>query len=197
MYYYINGKRKINYASNHPTFSIDWERGFRGVMHSTEHYERLEFDLQQEITCSRLKRLSYRLGCGAMTDKRERHFANYVNFARNNLPSGWNDEIGGAFQILEREYYKTSRYVRGHFTYEAPFLLFKHAQKYASFFESERFYTSILVSDELSPYVELGYGVGTPVFDLGLFLGVSNNVANRADWFHGGGFKITFELFNR
>ena len=49
LYYYMNGHRKINLRSKYPTFSIDWERGIKGVFGSTGQYERLEFDLQHHI----------------------------------------------------------------------------------------------------------------------------------------------------
>ena len=37
---------------------------------------------------------------------------------------GWSDDIGGVFQLLDGRWYNSSRkYIRGHLTYEAPFLL--------------------------------------------------------------------------
>ena len=51
------------------------------------------------------------------------YFVDFANFARRNLPEGWNDDIGGTFQLLDGRWYNSSRqYWRGNFTYESPFI---------------------------------------------------------------------------
>lgn len=192
LYYYMNGKRKINLYSHLPTFSIDWERGLKGVFRSTGRYERWEFDMQQEFKLGGMSYLFYRAGCGAFTDQGDMYFVDFSNFARNSLPTGWNDEIGGVFQLLDRRWYNSSnKYIRGHITYETPFLLFNHVRKYTSIIQNERLYGSVLYVPHLLPYVELGYGVGTHIFDLGIFASSINGNFNTV------GCKFTFELFNR
>lgn len=50
---------------------------------------------------------------------------------------------------------------------------------------------SALSMPHLQPYLEVGYGIGTHVFDVGVFVSSEN-------WkFSGIGCKFTFELFNR
>ena len=190
-YYYMNGHRKINLYSHFPTFILDYERGIKGVFNSTGVYERLEFDLQHQIRMKELEVLSYRLGAGAFTNQRELYFVDFVNFRRNNLPVGWNDEIGGTFHLLDGDWYNSSRvYVRGHLTYEAPFILLRHLIKYTRYVQKERIYCGVLFMPHLNPYMEIGYGIGTHIFDLGLFLGVEN--FHKVEF----GCKFTFELFN-
>lgn len=192
LYYYMNGKRKINLHSIYPTFSVDYERGIKGIFKSTGEYERIEFDLQHQIRMGLMRNIYYRFGFGAFTNQDELYFVDFANFSRHNLPIGWNDEIGGVFQVLDGRWYNSSRrYVRGHFTYEAPFLLLRHLMKYTRYVQNERIYVSALAMPHLQPYVELGYGIGTHVFDVGIFVSSEN-------WGFGGvGCKFTFELFNR
>lgn len=192
MYYYMNGRRKINLRSLYPTFSVDYERGIRGVFKSTGEYERIEFDLQHQIRLGLMRNIYYRFGCGAFTNQDELYFVDFANFSRHNLPVGWNDEIGGVFQVLDGRWYNSSRrYVRGHFTYEAPFLVLRHLMKYTRYVQNERIYFSILSMPHLQPYLELGYGIGTHIFDFGVFVSSEN-------WGVSGiGCKFTFELFNR
>lgn len=192
LYYYMNGKRKINLRSSYPTFSVDYERGIKGVFKSTGEYERVEFDLQHKIQMGLMRNIYYRFGFGAFTNQDELYFVDFANFARHNLPVGWNDEIGGVFQVLDGRWYNSSRkYVRGHFTYEAPFLLLRHLMKYTRYVQNERLYVSALAMPHLQPYLEVGYGIGTHVFDFGVFVSSEN-------WQFGGiGCKFTFELFNR
>ncbi len=191
-YYYMNGKRKVNLYSKFPTISVDWERGISGIIHSTGKYERLEIDYQHTLSFGVMRKLYYRIGWGAFTNQKELYFVDFANLARSNLPVGWNDDIGGVFQLLDNRWYNSSRkYVRLNATYEAPFLLLPHLNRYSQYVINERLYMNLLTMPRLHPYVELGYGIGTQIFDFGLF-------ASFANWkYQEVGVKFTFELFNR
>ena len=192
LYYYMNGKRKINLRSRYPTFSVDYERGIKGVFKSKGQYERIEIDVQHHIPLNSMRSIYYRAGFGVFSNQNELYFVDFSNFSRNNLPTGWNDEIGGLFHLLDGRWYNSSRkYVRGHLTYEAPFLFMKHLVKYTRYVQNERLYVSTLFVPHLQPYIELGYGIGTHVFDFGVFVSAAN-------WrYREIGCKFTFELFNR
>ena len=56
--------------------------------------------------------------------------------------------------------------------------------------QQERLYGGILFMPHLNPYLEVGYGIGTHIFDVGVFVGSVNGKFNAV------GFKFTFELFN-
>ena len=192
LYYYMSGKRKVNLYSKYPTLSLDWERGVKGVLHASSAYERFEFDFQQNIPLGLMRDLYIRFGSGLFTKQEELFFVDFTNFTRRNLPVGWNDEIGGVFQLLDGRWYNSSRkYVRGHVTYEAPFLLLPHLMKYTQHVLNERLYLNMLAVPHLKPYLEVGYGIGTHIFDFGLF-------SSFANWkFKEIGCKFTFELFNK
>lgn len=191
-YYYMNGDRKVNLHSRYPSVSIDWERGISGVFHSSGRYARLEVDFQHTVPLGTMRDLYFRLGWGAFTNQDELYFVDFANLRRSNLPTGWNDDIGGVFQLLDGRWYNSSRkYVRGHLTYEAPFLLLPHLNKYTQYVLNERLYLNTLFVPHLKPYIEAGYGIGTHIFDFGVF-------ASFANWkFQEIGCKFTFELFNR
>lgn len=191
-YYYMSGDRKVNLHSKYPTISVDWERGLSGVLNSSGTYERVEVDLQHQISLGLMRDLYWRLGWGAFTNQKELYFVDFANLWRSNLPMGWSDDIGGVFQLLDGRWYNSSRkYLRGHLTYEAPFLLLKHLMKYTQYVLNERLYFNALVVPHLKPYLEVGYGIGTHVFDFGVF-------ASFANWeYQEIGCKFTFELFNR
>lgn len=191
-YFYMNGRRKIPLQSRYPTFSIDYERGINGILGSNGSYERIESDVQQRIRLTPMTSLFWRLGGGVFTNQHSVYFVDFANFSRSNLPVGWNDDIGGVFHLLDREWYNASSwYTRGHITYEAPFLVLPHLWKYTRAVDSERIYLSILHTTHLHPYLEAGYGIGTHLFDFGLFVSNVNGEFNQV------GCKFTFELFNR
>lgn len=192
LYYYMNGKRKINLRSAYPTFSVDYERGIKGVFKSTGQYERIEFDLQHHVQLGLMRNIYYRFGFGAFTNQEQLYFVDFANLARSNLPIGWNDDIGGVFQLLDGRWYNSSRkYVRAHFTYEAPFLFLRHLMKYTRYVQNERLYVNTLFVPHLNPYLEIGYGIGTHIFDVGVFVSSENWKYTEV------GCKFTFELFNR
>ena len=190
MYYYMNGRRKMNVGSSMPM--LDYERGIKGVFKSTGAHERWEFDIQQNLKLSGIRSIGYRIGGGMFTKQEDMYFVDFANFARRNLPEGWNDDIGGTFQLLDGRWYNSSRqYWRGNFTYESPFILLKPLNRWLGLVQQERLYGGILFMPHLNPYIELGYGIGTHIFDVGAFVSTING---QFDTF---GFKFTFELFNK
>lgn len=190
-YYYMDGDRKVNLHSKYPTVSVDWERGISGILPGSGKYERLELDLQHNIPVGLMRDIYYRVGWGKFTNQEELFFVDFANFTRSNLPVGWNDEIGGVFQLLDGRWYNSSReYFRAHVTYESPFLLLRHLNKYTQYVLNERLYLNALVVPHLEPYIELGYGIGTHIFDFGVFAGFANWEYREI------GCKFTFELFN-
>ena len=191
LYYYMNGRRKMNVGSSMPTFILDYERGFKGLFNSNDEHERLEFEVQQKIKLNKIRTLSYRAGVGAFTKMDNIYFVDFVNFKRSNIPDDWNDEIGGTFHLLDRHWYNSStQYLRGNVTYESPFILLRPLNRWLGMIQQERLYGGILFMPHLNPYVEVGYGIGTHIFDAGVFV---NSMNGKFDTI---GFKFTFELFN-
>ncbi len=191
MHYYINGNRKINVGSYFPTFTLDYEHGIKWIKDSGE-YGRMELSAEQRIRLRHLHTIAYHIGGGFFTHKEDMYFVDYVDFANRNLPQGWNDDIGGTFQMLDGRWYNASKnYFRGNITYETPFLLLYPVSKMLSWIQKERIYAGLLFMPHLNPYFELGYGIGTHIFDFGVFIGNENGKFTSA------GCKFTFELFNK
>ncbi len=190
MYYYMMGKRKINIGSSLPTFSVDYERGIKNIFHSNTAHERVEFDVQHRINLNGVNFLGYRIGGGIFTKHNGVYFIDFANFSRRNLPEGWNDDIGGTFQLLDGAWYNSSsQYWRGNVSYESPFIILKSISKLCSIIQHERLYGGILFMPHLNPYTEFGYGIETTYFDVGLF---ASFIKSKYDSI---GLKFTFELF--
>jgi len=191
MHYYMNGNRKVNIGSRCPTFVVDYEHGLN-VLNNSGSYQRLEMSAEQVINIRKIHSLAYHVGGGFFTKQKEMYFVDFVDFANRNLPQGWNDDIGGTFQMLDGRWYNSSRhYIRGNMTYETPFLLLYPVSKLLSFIQKERVYGGVLFMPHLNPYLEFGYGIGTHLFDFGVFVGHGRGKFTSL------GFKFTFELFNK
>lgn len=190
-YYYISNRKKTRLFSRYPTFILDYERGLNHVLGSTGVYERIEAEMQHTVRLGVRSKLSYRLGGGGFTNQRETYFVDFANLRNSNLPEGWSDDIGGVFQNLDSRWYNaSSHYFRFNTVLEAPFLLLRHIGKYTGHIRNERLYLNFLTMRNLPTHIEVGYGIGTFIFDTGIFVSYEQPSG------FGIGYKFTFELFN-
>lgn len=190
-YYYMNGERKTYLYSRYPTFNLSLAHAIRGVMKSTTRYNKLEFDMQQKLKVGPMHEFFYRTGFGIFYDYTDLYFAEFKNLRRNNLPVGWNDDIGGAFHLLPRfTYNEIDKYLRANIKYDAPMLLASSLLKRVKYITKERLYCNLLLVDTMDPYMEMGYGIGTNIFNVGVFWGGEITRWNLI------GVKFTFEIFN-
>ncbi len=174
-----------------PFFKIDYERSFKGLLNSNIDYERIEMDMQNIFRISRRRLISLHTGAGFYTMKGDHwDFIDYTNFRDNNLPSGWDDEWSGDFELLNSEWYNASDYyLRSNLTYEAPMLFMAWAPLLGRFVEKERLYINGLLVRRLHPYTEWGYSIKTRLISLGFFAAFQN------EKYYGAGCKFSFELF--
>ncbi|MBQ7554224.1 MAG: hypothetical protein IJT46_07730 [Bacteroidaceae bacterium] len=191
-YYYMDGARKVNLHSSYPTFIFEWEKGIGGVWKNSTIYDRFEVDVQDDLPLGLQRTLYLRFGAGTFAYKDHLYFIDFERFRRHNLPIGWSDDIGGVFHLLQSDIYNSSRqYLRLHATYQAPFLVIPHVAKYLKYVMNERIYFNTLFLPNQKPYYEVGYGIGTHLFDFGFFMSFASQKKRQF------GFKLTFEIFNR
>ena len=178
---------------NGPYLTLNWERSFRDVFQSDMEYEKYEFDASLIRKFHRMRSLSLRFGAGAYTMKNKKaYFLDYSNFRDENIRGGWHDDWSGNFQVLRSRYYNSSDfYIRANATFESPLMILSRLPALGKYVEMERIYTSTLITRNLTPYQEIGYGFTNRVFSLGLFLGTMNGK------FNGIGCEFGLELFDR
>ena len=187
--YYIYKRRVVPIGSSWPTFSLDYERGISlGIF--DQEYERWEIDTKYKIMLYAQRSISLRLGGGWYTDKKSRYFCDFSNFRDNNMPTDWEDEYSGNFQLLSSYWYNESRYyLRSLVAYESPMLLLARFGILSRYIQKERLYMNLLNVQRLNLYSELGYGFRTSSLDLGLFAGLYNLRL------FGFGIKVNLHLF--
>ena len=175
-----------------PLFSIDWERSIKGVNRSNLDYDRWEFDAQWKYQIPGLRLLNMRVGYGIYTRKADEYFLDFANFSDENLPSGWNDDWSGNFQLLGGDEYNSSNYyLRYNLSYESPLLLGTWIPYLGKYIEKERFYVSGVLLERSRPYYEIGYGFTNRYISVGAFASFRNT------HFDNFGMKFDFELFKR
>ena len=175
-----------------PMLTANYERGFPHVFDSNLKYERWEFDASHKIKLGSLRLLNWRAGAGLYTNRSSDYFVDYTNFRDNNLPSGWEDEWTGQFQLLNSMWYNESDYyLRGHMSFESPLLALGWTPLVGHFVETEMIYASVLSIEHTHLYSEVGYGFTNRYFSTGIFAGFLNHK------FQNFGCKFTIELFKR
>lgn len=175
-----------------PVLSGNYERSILNVLGSDLNYARYEFDAQYKLKIRGMRRLNLRAGAGFYTLRNTNYFVDFANFRDNNLPTGWDDDWTGQFQLLDSRLYNESNYyVRGHISYETPLLALAWVPFVGSFIESERLYFSLLNIERIRGYCEVGYGFKCKFFSTAFF---ASFLDARYDSFE---CKFTIELFNR
>ena len=114
-------------------------------------------------------------------------------FAKRYFPEPWGARFGGIFHNLGGDWCNASdKYIQGHLMYESPFILLRFLKpnpKAHKYLVSERFYLSQLWTPVLPNYSELGYGIGSDLFHIALFLGFEEFKYQSV------GLKFALELF--
>ena len=177
---------------NGPTLTANFEQSIKGVFGSNLDYQRWEFDASYLKHIPSLRILNLRGGAGFYTQRNSNYFVDYANFHDDNLPSGWEDDWAGQFQLLRSSWYNQSNYyVRGHVSFDTPMLLLSYLPIVGRYLEVERLYVSALSIQHTRPYFELGYGFTNRYFSMAVF---TNLLGGKIQEF---GCKFTVELFRR
>lgn len=187
--YFYNGDKKVIVGSKWPTFMLDYERGTSGVLDADAHFERWEATVTKRQYLSPLYLLLWKIGGGMFTNRHNIDFVYYEYFNEGMTDPTWNDAKSGCFHILNGRYYDNCyRYLRMHAVLESPNLLLGKISTYL--IRGERLYLSLLATDRLFPYAELGYGISTHVIDISFFTSIAKKEAVRS------GVKFTLHLFD-
>ena len=183
---------RLNPWEKGPTLTVNYERSIKDMLGSNLNYERWEIDASFKRKLRSLRVINARTGTGFYTKRSSEYFVDFANFRDNNLPTGWDDEWSGQFQLLDSRWYNESDYyLRGHLSYESPQMMLAWLPVAGRFIESERIYVSALSIEHSRPYYELGYGFTNRLFSTGLFCSLLGNK------FSGFGCRFTIELFRR
>lgn len=187
--YYRRNNKRVAVGSDWPTMCVDWESGISGLFDSDSKYEKWEFTVAKDWTLDALHKIMAKVGGGLFTHRENVDFVEYRYFYNGIIDYNWNDDVTGVFQLLESKYYNGAyRYLRGHIAYETPTLLLRNLN--TRYLRSERFYLNALVTPQIMPYLEIGYGISSHIADLSGFASIEKGKFRRA------GVKFTLHLFD-
>lgn len=175
-----------------PTLTANYERSFKNIFQSDLEYERWEFDAVYKYELDAIRLFNLRFGSGFYTMRSSDYFVDYSNFRDNNLPTGWEDDWSGQFQLIPSAWYNQSDYyIRAHTSYDSPLLALSWVPWVGRLIENERIYISMMSIQHTRPYFEIGYGFKNRYFSTAVFGSFLNTEFQKV------GFKFTIELFRR
>ena len=191
-YYRFERKQKIYVRSPYPTFKFEFAKAFKGVLGSESIYNRVEFDISQNIQLALMQSFQYHIGMGFFSNQKSEYFTDFAYFAKRNFPETWDDGIGGVFNLLDRQFYNASdSYIQAHFMFESPFLVLNLVPRLSKGVITERLYYSHLYNPFIRSYSELGYGFGNRYLNAGFFSSFHKLKFNEV------GFKVSLNIFNK
>lgn len=191
-YYRFERRQKIYVRSPYPTMKLEFSKGIKGILGGDSEYNRLEFDISQNIQLALMQSFQYHIGMGFFSNQKSEYFTDFEYFAKRNFPETWDDGIGGVFNLLDRKFYNASdSYIQTHFMYESPFIILNLVPVLSKGVVTERLYLSHLYNPYIRSYTELGYGIGNNFLNAAFF-GSFHKLK-----FHEVGFKISLNIFKK
>ncbi|MGV8962787.1 MAG: DUF5686 family protein [Candidatus Saccharimonadaceae bacterium] len=189
-YYRFVRRQKIYVRSPYPTMKIEFSKGIKGIFGSDSEYNRVEFDISQNIQLKLMQSFQYHIGLGFFSNQKSEYFNDFAYFAKRNFPETWDDGIGGVFNLLDRQFYNASdSYIQTHFMYESPFIVLNLVPAISKGVVTERLYLSHLYNPYIRSYTELGYGIGNRYLNAAIFGSFHKLKFNEV------GFKISLSIF--
>jgi hypothetical protein len=171
-YYKMVGRQKLVLHSDFPTFSIDWHNGISGIFNSISNFNRLTFEVSQNIDLDILNRIYYSAKAGKFFNNKRMHFSEFAHF---NLSE--DDLMFSPFEGLQKimQTYNSSTndwFLQMNFTYSTSRLLLKRFVFQRAHFD-ENLYFSYLRTPHLKHFSEIGYGLSNifSVVGAGIFFG--------------------------
>lgn len=174
-YYFKDGEKVPRPRMNQtPLLYLGWEKAFRfNRFHA--RYDHLIAGIRQRFKFGYMSTLSYVAEMGTFLKSNKIYFNDFKHFTVQESFLG-TANFYPVFQLCEYYKYSTNTtYAEAHLAYESPFLALKYLPIIRNRLMSEKLYFNYNYTTAYHHYYEFGYGLGNPIFELGLFAGFNND----------------------
>lgn len=176
-YYYLKDGEKVPRPrmNQTPKLYVGWEKAFR-FNRFYARYDFIKAGIQHKIPLGLLSKLTYTAEVGTFLKPNKLYFNDFKHFTTQKSFLGTTD-FYPVFQLSGYYKYSTNTgYLEAHLTYEDPFLLLKFLPIIRNRLWNEKLFFNYNYTPEYQHYAEIGYGIGNPIFEVGLFAGFANEV---------------------
>ena len=155
----IRNKMKREVESSSPTISLDYRKGFNGMLDSDVDFDHLEFGVKHEFRIGVKGSVDFWLRGGMFFNNGEMYFMDYKHFLGNQTPFSTNDPAG-SFRLLD--YYRFStddRYFSANVHYQFRKFLVTTIPVVRLAGIRENVFVNYLATPSSKNYTEVGYTI--------------------------------------
>lgn len=170
-YYIKNGVKQPYWQYNdYPEFKLTWRKGLPVGMFDTD-YDLLSFEVRHQKRLGMTNFFNYKIEAGYFVNTKSMWFNEFKHFAKRPLIAGVK-EFFPYFLLLDSYSNSTNdHYIVSHFQYKSPFIALKRLPVLRNRLWTESLFFSHLYTPINKNYMEVGYGIGSILFNLGVFTG--------------------------
>ncbi|MDO9256632.1 MAG: DUF5686 and carboxypeptidase regulatory-like domain-containing protein [Bacteroidales bacterium] len=190
-YYFIRDGVKIPRPgmNNTPTLFVGYKKGIPVPGFETD-FDLIKLGIHQKVKSGLRSTIQYNFEAGYFANSRSIYFNEFNHFAASPYELGIKN-IYPVFQLMD--YYSNSTdkgYVEGHVMYKTPMLLLKRLPLIRNRMWNESLSANYLFVPENGYHLELGYGIGNDLYNIGVYSGFNNS------GFQAVGFRVSFSIFS-
>ncbi|MEK6780198.1 MAG: DUF5686 and carboxypeptidase regulatory-like domain-containing protein [Bacteroidota bacterium] len=157
--YRIRNGRKMRVDDSSPLLTLDYRKGFDGVLSSAVKYDLLELGLKHGMKLGIRGKLDIALKAGKYLNADKMYFMDYKHFLGNQTPFVTTDPVG-SYRLMDYYKYSTSdQYFTANAHYHFRKFLFTRIPKVRMVGVSENIFVNYLAAPFAKNYTELGYGL--------------------------------------
>jgi hypothetical protein len=190
-YYFIKDGVKIPRPglNNTPTMFLGYRKGIPAPGFDTD-FDLIKIGISQKLKSGLRSTLQYKFETGYFANNRNVYFNEFNHFAASPYEVGIKN-IYPVFQLMD--YYSNSTdkgYIEGHVMFKTPMLLLKRLPLIRNRMWNENLSANYLFVPENGYHLELGYGIGNDLYNIGVYSGFNNS------GFQSVGFRLSLSIFS-
>jgi len=181
-YYRVKEGVKEMAHSDFPTFWLQYNKGIKGIFNSTADFDYLEAGITQGIHINSATSFTYELRGGWFPNHEHIHFSDFSQTNSQPSPVLFREFRHGFFIPGYYELRTDNRFIEGHISYKAPYILLKYLPGISNTLWRELVWASYYSMPNYPQYTEIGYSLIEVLFsgNIGVFAGFDDWHYSRA-----------------
>jgi hypothetical protein len=173
-----------------PTFTVNWKKAIQSGSFKSD-FDLVTLGIKQLFKTGRESKLEYAFETGYFLNSKIVYFDDFSHFQTQPLVVG----VKNPFPVLQMgDYYRYSTdsyFVEGHFVYTSPHLLLTKLPLLRNRMWNESLTLNYLYVPDFKHCVELGYGIGNYLYNIGFYAGFEDGTFRMA------GLRIALSVFSQ
>ena len=191
-YYYIKNGKKVPRPgmNNTPVFSFNYNKAIPFEDLDTD-FDLMTIGMNQKVNTGKKSNIEYSFAAGYFLNNKKVYFDDFRHFSTQPLLVGVK-EFYPTIQMGDYYRYSTDSYFAdAHFIYTSPMLLLKRLPLIRNRMWNESLFMNYIYVPDYKHSVEVGYGIGNYLYNIGVFAGFEKGS------FRSAGFRVALSVFSK